>query len=306
MPTPVCSAIRARCSGVSATRVSVPVAPGANRASSARAICESSAQRACSSSAISFCRCGSFSSAIRVANPAASACFSSSSARSAMGSILQEPRCRPRGTAGLSRRNARNALGMALPCASPGARHFLPKRHCFRHCGMAGELLFRFRGGGRGMALRLRYQIDSPRRLREHVHLVDGAGYFFFPEAIAPKGTLASLEIDFSSTAQVALLRGWVWARATGGGLWLELAAAQRCLEKLERVPERSELRLSSDQLVLAEPEGLPALLCRLRDVSAGGARLAAMPSDAGAPGQRIRVKLPEAGISGEQLLAQG
>ncbi|HZR09859.1 MAG TPA: PilZ domain-containing protein [Myxococcales bacterium] len=156
------------------------------------------------------------------------------------------------------------------------------------------------------MALRLRYQIDSPRRLREHVHLVDGAGYFFFPEAIAPKGTLASLEIDFSSTAQVALLRGWVWARATGGGLWLELAAAQRCLEKLERVPERSELRLSSDQLVLAEPEGLPALLCRLRDVSAGGARLAAMPSDAGAPGQRIRVKLPEAGISGEQLLAQG
>jgi PilZ domain len=156
------------------------------------------------------------------------------------------------------------------------------------------------------MALRLRYQIDSPRRLREHVHLVDGAGYFFFPGAIAPKGTLASLEIDFSSTAQVALLRGWVWARASGGGLWLELASAQRCLEKLERVPERSEMRLSSDQLVLAEPQGLPALLCRLRDVSAGGARLAAMPSDAGTPGQRIRVKLPEAGTSGDQLIAQG
>jgi PilZ domain len=156
------------------------------------------------------------------------------------------------------------------------------------------------------MALRLRYQIDSPRRLREHVHLVDGAGYFFFPGAIAPKGTLASLEIDFSSTAQVALLRGWVWARASGGGLWLELAWAQRCLEKLERVAERSEMRLSSDQLVLAEPQGLPGLLCRLRDVSAGGARLAAMPSDAGTPGQRIRVKLPEAGTSGDQLVAQG
>ncbi len=156
------------------------------------------------------------------------------------------------------------------------------------------------------MALRLRYQIDSPRRLREHVHLVDGAGYFFFPGAIAPKGTLASLEIDFSSTAQVALMRGWVWARSTGGGLWLELAAAQRCLDKLERVPERNETRLASDQLVLAEPEGLPGLLCRLRDVSAGGARLAAMPSDAGTPGQRIRVKLPEAGTAGDQLLAHG
>ena len=156
------------------------------------------------------------------------------------------------------------------------------------------------------MALRLRYQIDSPRRLREHVHLVDGAGYFFFPGAVAPKGTLASLEIDFSSTVQVALMRGWVWARASGGGLWLELAAAQRCLDKLERAPERSEPRLASDQLVLVEPDGLPPLLCRLRDVSSGGARLAAMPSDAGTPGQPIRVKLPEAGTSGDQLFAQG
>lgn len=156
------------------------------------------------------------------------------------------------------------------------------------------------------MALRLRYQIDSPRRLREHVHLVDGAGYFFFPGAVAPKGTLASLEIDFSSTAQVALMRGWVWARSSGGGLWLELAGAQQCLEKLERIPERTETRLASDQLVLAEPEGLPPLLCRLREISPGGARLAAVPSDAGAPGQSMRVKLPEAGASGEQLVATG
>ncbi len=156
------------------------------------------------------------------------------------------------------------------------------------------------------MALRLRYQIDSPRRLREHVHLVDGAGYFFFPGAVAPKGTLASLEIDFTSCAQVALMRGWVWARSSGGGLWLELMGAGRCLEKLDDEAARSELRLASDQLVLAEPDGLPALLCRLRDVSPGGARLAAMPSDAGTPGQRIKVKLPEAGRSGEQLLARG
>jgi hypothetical protein len=156
------------------------------------------------------------------------------------------------------------------------------------------------------MALRLRYQIDTPRRLREHIHLADGAGYFFFPGAVAPKGTLASLEIDFSATPQVALLRGWVWARSSGGGLWLELAGAERCVEKLESGPERREPRLASDQLVLAEAEGLPALLCRLRDVSAGGARLAAVPSDAGTPGQRLTVKLPEAGTSGDQLFASG
>jgi len=156
------------------------------------------------------------------------------------------------------------------------------------------------------MALRLRYQIDCPRRLREHVHLVDGAGYFFFPGAVAPKGTLASLEIDFTANAQVAVMRGWVWARSAGGGLWLELSAAQRCLDKLDEEAVRLETRLSSDQLVLAEPEGLPALLCRLRDVSPKGARLAAMPADAGTPGQRMRVRLPEASASGEQLYAEG
>jgi PilZ domain len=156
------------------------------------------------------------------------------------------------------------------------------------------------------MALRLRYQIDSPRRLREHLHLVDGAGYFFFPGAVAPKGALASLEIDFSATIQVAMLRGWVWARSSGGGLWLELARAQRCLERLQAAASRSELRFASDQLVLAEAEGLAALLCRLRDVSDGGARLAAMPSDAGAPGQTMRVALPEADASGARLEALG
>src|SRR2546427_11354462 len=96
------------------------------------------------------------------------------------------------------------------------------------------------------MALRLRYQIESPRRLREHVHLVDGAGgtgYFFFAGAVAPKGALASLEIDFSSSSQVALLRGWVWARSHGGGLWLELAGAEGCLEKLESSRDRSRAR---------------------------------------------------------------
>jgi hypothetical protein len=157
------------------------------------------------------------------------------------------------------------------------------------------------------MALRLRYEIESPRRLRDHVHLVDGAGYFFFPRAVAPKGTLASLEVDFSLSAQVALMRGWVWARSSGGGLWLELAGAQRCLERLlGSAPGRSEVRLASDQLVLAEPHGLAALLCHLRDVSTAGARLAAMPADAGVPGQHVRVALPEAGPGGQQLEAFG
>jgi hypothetical protein len=156
------------------------------------------------------------------------------------------------------------------------------------------------------MALRLRYRIQSPRAMREHLHFVDGAGYFFFPAAMAPKGTLASLEVDFWLTDQVMLLRGWVWARSTGAGIWLELAGAERALRRIENAPKRSELRVGSEQLVLVEAEGLAALLCRLRDVSEGGSRLAALPADAGEPGQRVRVALPEAGASGAQLEAYG
>lgn len=156
------------------------------------------------------------------------------------------------------------------------------------------------------MALRLRYRIESPRAMREHLHFVDGAGYFFFPAAAAPKGTLASLQVDFWLTDQVILLRGWVWARSTGAGIWLELAGAERALKRIENAPKRSELRVGSEQLVLVEADGLAALLCRLRDVSEGGARLAALPADAGEPGQRVRVALPEAGASGAQLEAYG
>jgi hypothetical protein len=156
------------------------------------------------------------------------------------------------------------------------------------------------------MALRLRYRIESPRAMREHLHFVDGAGYFFFPAAAAPKGTLASLQVDFWLTDQVILLRGWVWARSSGAGIWLELAGAERALRRIENAPKRSELRVGSEQLVLVEADGLAALLCRLRDVSEGGARLAALPADAGEPGQQVRVALPEAGASGAQLEAYG
>ncbi|HEX9576314.1 MAG TPA: PilZ domain-containing protein [Myxococcales bacterium] len=155
------------------------------------------------------------------------------------------------------------------------------------------------------MALRLRYEIDRPRRLREHIHLVDGAGYFFFPDAVAPKGVPLCLWVNFTATEEAALLRGWVWARPRGG-LWLELTDAERSLEMIEKSQQRLHARVASGQLVLAEAQYRPAMLCHLRDVSLGGARLAAMPADAGTVGARIRIALPEASPAGTQLEAMG
>ena len=78
--------------------------------------------------------------------------------------------------------------------------------------------------------IRLRYRIEDAQRLREHLHLVDGAGYFFFPDrrAIAPLGMLALLEIDFGDSDESTVLRGLVWSRPATGGLWLELPGAAR------------------------------------------------------------------------------
>ena len=151
------------------------------------------------------------------------------------------------------------------------------------------------------MALRLRYEIDTPVRLREHLHLVDGAGYFFFPEAAAPEGTAVVLHVTFTGGAESALLRGQVWARPANGGVWLEIPGGARWLEASSR-----RARIASGQLILAEGAGQPALLCRLLDVSEGGARLAASGCDLGAVDGRVRITLPEAGPLGGQLEAFG
>jgi hypothetical protein len=113
--------------------------------------------------------------------------------------------------------------------------------------------------------------------------------------------------VTFTATQQSALLRGWVWARPTHGGMWLELTGAGRCISCLSHdIQRRTEPRTGTEQLVLLEAEGFPALLCRLRDVSPGGARLAALPADTGIPGTSARVALAEANAAGEQLEAVG
>jgi hypothetical protein len=146
--------------------------------------------------------------------------------------------------------------------------------------------------------IRLRYRIENARRMKEHLHLVDGVGYFFFPNrrATAPSGMLALLEIDFSDSDESTVLRGLVWSRPATGGLWLELPGAARALDRLAQLRSSATLRenrrLGSEELVLVQSEGQPSLLCRLRDLSAGGARLAGA---AGEPGDAVTITTTDA-----------
>lgn len=150
--------------------------------------------------------------------------------------------------------------------------------------------------------IRLRYRVESVQRMREHLHVVDGVGYFFFPDrrALAPSGMLALLELDFSDSDESVVLRGLVWSRPATGGLWLELPAAALALDRVEeRAHLRKNRRLGTEQLVLVQAEGEPALLCRLRDLSAGGARVAGA---LGAPGREVQVSTAD----GEALAMSG
>jgi hypothetical protein len=155
-------------------------------------------------------------------------------------------------------------------------------------------------------ALKLRYDIDRPERLREHLHLAGGAGYFFFPSASAPDGARAILQVTFGTIDQNLVLHGSVWARPAGGGVWLELPRARECLGRLSQELPRTSRRMATEQLVLAEPRELPGFLCRLIDVGDGGARLCAGAAEVGSGGHQLRIALPEAGPSGGRLEAYG
>lgn len=157
------------------------------------------------------------------------------------------------------------------------------------------------------MAIRLRYEIENPQRLREHVHLVGTKGYFFFPGTTASEGSQVRFEVQFTELAQTLLIPATVWVNppAGGNGIWLELPNALDFFLSLATDVTRDERRIGTEQLVLVEAGG-PALLCRLAEVSDGGARLQATLADVGGVDHPVRVALPEAGPDGAQLQAFG
>jgi hypothetical protein len=154
------------------------------------------------------------------------------------------------------------------------------------------------------MALRLRYEIENPQRLREHVHLVGAKGYFFFPGTTASEGAQARLEVQFTEVEQSLLLAATIWA-SSEAGVWLELPNALDLFLSLAADISRDQRRVATEQLVLVEAGG-PALLCRLAEVSDGGARLLVSAADVGGVDHPVRVALPEAGPDGAQLQAFG
>jgi hypothetical protein len=74
-----------------------------------------------------------------------------------------------------------------------------------------------------------------------------------------------------------------------------------------DRAPiERSHLRSASDHLALVHRRGHGQVLCRLRDLAEGGARICLSPGDTAPVGTALEVVLLEAGLSGADLTING
>lgn len=145
--------------------------------------------------------------------------------------------------------------------------------------------------------IRLRYRIDNPRMLRNHIHLVDGAGYFFYPDrrVATSAAIVAHLELEFAESDDSTFVRGLIWARSEAG-LWIEIPDAEGMIERIERQPTREHRRIGTEQLVVLETPANGKILCRIRDLSLGGARIAAAFGSIGEAGDLVTITLPDDG----------
>ena len=188
-----------------------------------------------------------------------------------MPSILQEPRCHSRGTPGrLAENRSATRWASSFPVRPLEHGNSFRSETIFDTCGTGGRIALApsRRRSGNGVAAAVPDRQPAPpagarpSRRRRGVLLLSFRGRAQRHARVA--GDRFQLHRPGRAAARMgvgARQRRRVVAGARGGAALPRQARA---------APERSEARLASEQLVLAEPDGLPPLLCRLRDVSSG------------------------------------
>ncbi len=127
----------------------------------------------------------------------------------------------------------------------------------------------------------LRHRFGGVPELQQHLHAVDGRGFFFYrsPALDLPGGARVLLEVTFTGSEQQLLLRGQVLGRVEGAlaGLWLEFPDT-RLLKRADQgaIAQRKQRRVGCDVLVEVRQMRHPHV-GRLIDLSLGGARMAGL-----------------------------
>lgn len=141
-------------------------------------------------------------------------------------------------------------------------------------------------------AARLRYRFDSTDQLKRHFHQQEGRVMLFFPGGALAEGQPLVLDVSLTNSDQTCSLRGRALGNEQGRvpGVWLEfsLAGLVAGLAEASRSHRRRHRRLPCDLMLTLLLPGGPEL-CRMTDLSLGGARLAGFKTRV-APGAEARL----------------
>ena len=157
-----------------------------------------------------------------------------------------------------------------------------------------------------GGALRFKVVVDRVSDLRERLNVEGRKGRLLWSatEALVPRDLSVAVEITVRDHGETIHLRGRLAEAEPGepAGVYIDLPDAGDVLDGCTIGLCRNHRRLPTEHLALVHGDGIGQILCRVRDLGGGGARLLLAKGDVGPIGSEMKVALLEAGLQGADL----
>ena len=157
------------------------------------------------------------------------------------------------------------------------------------------------------MPLRCRLTVEDAAELRALLELEGAAGRVRWPGAtpLIPGGHPAEAEVAIRASSESVVLRGSLEERSEGDGfgIWLNVPGAKALLESHFGGASRHFRRQPIEYLAIVSGPANAHVLCRVRDLGEGGARIIVSGEDAGPEGSEVSVEILDAVLQGTGLL---
>jgi hypothetical protein len=157
-------------------------------------------------------------------------------------------------------------------------------------------------------SLRVQFSVAGVAELSDIFSLPAGAARMRWPgPGPAPTpGLLARVELELRSRGETLVFRGIVEGPGEGDppGAWLYLPEAAAVLQRYEQGRGRQHRRLDAEHLALVSSPAAGQVLCRLRDLCEGGARVLLAAEDAAPVGEPTSLTLLDAADGRDLTLA--
>ncbi len=159
------------------------------------------------------------------------------------------------------------------------------------------------------MPLRCKLTVEDAAELRALVELEGGDGALRWPGAanMLPGDRPVEVEVTIRASGESLVLRGKLQERSERDGfsLWVHLPDANGQITAAVGAA-RHFRRAPAEHLAIVACQNGSRVLCRVRDLSEGGARVVLASEDAGPEGSEVRVELLDLGLHGAELVLSG